>query len=150
MPVGYVKSFYNDQVRNDYLEFNPSQDALCEALDGLLVHVNTTIAETSINLHRNSSLVNFASHIKKMFKKESGDFSLCVKYPPHSQGLYIYGSVGSGKTMLMDVFFKHVHTIKKRRSHFHSFMLDVHARIHEKKMAVFLFLLLFVSYLYVS
>ncbi|XP_054261173.1 putative ATPase N2B isoform X2 [Macrosteles quadrilineatus] len=47
------------------------------------------------------------------------------------KGLYIYGSVGGGKTMLMDLFYECVENSQKRRVHFHSFMMDVHARIHE-------------------
>uniref|UniRef100_A0A0P4VXY7 Putative atpase n=1 Tax=Rhodnius neglectus TaxID=72488 RepID=A0A0P4VXY7_9HEMI len=53
------------------------------------------------------------------------------------KGLYLYGAVGGGKTMLMDLFFsccKHIQ--KKRRVHFHSFMLDVHSRIHELKKSI--------------
>ena len=46
------------------------------------------------------------------------------------QGLYVYGSVGRGKTMLMDMFFKLAPVEAKRRAHFHEFMADVHARIH--------------------
>ena len=46
------------------------------------------------------------------------------------KGLYIHGSVGRGKTMLMDMMFEHAPIKRKRRAHFHEFMADVHARIH--------------------
>ncbi|MBB4065225.1 cell division protein ZapE [Gellertiella hungarica] len=46
------------------------------------------------------------------------------------RGVYIHGSVGRGKTMLMDMFFALAPIQKKRRAHFHEFMADVHGRIH--------------------
>jgi cell division protein ZapE len=46
------------------------------------------------------------------------------------RGLYIHGSVGRGKTMLMDMMYELAPIEKKRRAHFHEFMADVHARIH--------------------
>ncbi|MEH6528299.1 MAG: cell division protein ZapE [Sneathiella sp.] len=49
--------------------------------------------------------------------------------PP--QGIYMYGDVGRGKSMLMDLFFNTVPGTHKRRVHFHAFMLEVHAFIHE-------------------
>src|SRR5260370_21257204 len=45
------------------------------------------------------------------------------------RGLYIYGPVGRGKTMLMDLFFDSVEHSAKRRAHFNVFMADVHDRI---------------------
>jgi cell division protein ZapE len=49
------------------------------------------------------------------------------------KGLYIWGQVGRGKTMIMDLFFEAVPVplARKRRIHFHGFMADVHARIHK-------------------
>jgi cell division protein ZapE len=49
---------------------------------------------------------------------------------PPIKGLYIYGEVGRGKTMLMDLFFESSPVERKRRAHFHEFMLDVHERIY--------------------
>lgn len=48
------------------------------------------------------------------------------------KGLYMFGDVGSGKTMLMDMFFDTLpHNItSKTRIHFHNFMQDVHRRLH--------------------
>ena len=46
------------------------------------------------------------------------------------KGLYIFGEVGRGKTMLMDLFFAASPVARKRRVHFHEFMADVHERIY--------------------
>ncbi|MDR3417850.1 MAG: cell division protein ZapE [Nevskia sp.] len=47
---------------------------------------------------------------------------------PRVPGLYMWGGVGRGKTYLMDVFFDALPFSRKRRTHFHRFMLDVHER----------------------
>ena len=55
---------------------------------------------------------------------------------PPIKGLYIYGEVGRGKTMLMDFFFETSPVERKRRAHFHEFMLDVHERVFAIRQAM--------------
>ena len=58
---------------------------------------------------------------------------LGAKPPPAPRGLYLWGGVGRGKSMLMDLFFHHVDCAPKRRIHFHQFMLETHARIQQQR-----------------
>ncbi len=53
--------------------------------------------------------------------------SISIQIP---RGFYIHGPVGSGKSMMLNLFFEHSPTNKKRRLHFHSFLQDIHKRIH--------------------
>ena len=47
-----------------------------------------------------------------------------------ARGLYINGDVGTGKTVVMDIFFDNCEIQQKKRVHFHQFMLDIHQRTH--------------------
>lgn len=68
-------------------------------------------------------LASKSSALGWMFGKRERD-----QAPP--KGLYIHGDVGRGKTMLLDLFFRTAGVRRKRRTHFHEFMNDVHERVH--------------------
>lgn len=90
------------------ISFDLGQITVSKYLDLLLKEIN--------NLDRNSSIFKFFSNGKKK----------------NIKGVYIFGGVGRGKSMIMDLFFQNVEIKDKRRLHFHDFMREVHQRILKK------------------
>jgi cell division protein ZapE len=104
-----IQQHYRELVAAGRLESDPAQVALVATLDALVVSlVGYSPAKSPNALERLIGVRPVA--------------------PP--RGLYIFGPVGRGKTLLMDLFFEAAPTKAKRRVHFHAFMADVHARIH--------------------
>jgi len=58
---------------------------------------------------------------------------LKLKTAPAVRGLYLWGSVGRGKTKLMDLFFNNLPTPSKRREHFHHFMREIHHALAQQQ-----------------
>lgn len=75
-------------------------------------------------------LQNLGNKPVPYWQKLSANFGIYKRPMPDFSGLYIYGDVGRGKSMLMDLFFDHIDIAHKRRVHFHEFMQEVHAGIH--------------------
>ena len=82
------------------------------------------LAEKLQSLHR--SLIGYRPRTGQVGWREWLGFAAPRAAP--LQGLYIYGGVGAGKSMLMDLFFSTAPVAKKRRVHFHEFLQDVHSR----------------------
>jgi cell division protein ZapE len=100
------------------IERDPAQLAVVDRLARL---------EGDIIQHR---LARKSSSLGWLFARDKKQASL--------KGLYIYGEVGRGKTMLMDLFYEVSPVQRRRRAHFHEFMIDVHERVHglRQKMKV--------------
>jgi cell division protein ZapE len=106
---------YRALVSDRGFEFDQAQAELARKLDALAAKLKGYKAEGKPN------------GFSRLFGMKPAE-------PPH--GLYIYGPVGRGKTMLMDMFFDAVEAPRKRRAHFHAFMADVHARLHQWRQAL--------------
>jgi protein AFG1 len=64
----------------------------------------------------------------------SRDTSALPSITPAPKGLYLYGDVGTGKSMLMDLFYDTLppNISRKRRVHFHAFMIGIHKALHRQ------------------
>ncbi|KYR00315.1 hypothetical protein DLAC_03055 [Tieghemostelium lacteum] len=63
-------------------------------------------------------------------QEKSNQNATSINSSSNIKGVYLYGDVGCGKSFLMDLFYHSVNIKKKKRIHFHHFMLDVHRRLH--------------------
>jgi protein AFG1 len=89
-------------------------------------------------VHRDPKLLQppLKSVFSSLFSSKRGRNSISDILANLPKGLYMYGDVGSGKTMLMDLFFDTLppNITSKARIHFHNFMQDVHKRLHKIMM----------------
>jgi cell division protein ZapE len=107
-----VTGAYDRLVAAGDIEPDPAQRAVAERLDRLSVELGET------------RLASKGSALGWLFARRRPEPGRAVR------GLYIWGGVGRGKTMLMDLFYREVAVRPKRRQHFHAFMAEVHQRVH--------------------
>ncbi|MEO3387167.1 cell division protein ZapE [Mesorhizobium sp. CAU 1741] len=109
-----VREEYDNLQRAGKIRSDENQLAIVTALDRLIEEISS------------KRLASKSSALGWLFGKRRQ-----TKEPV--KGLYIHGSVGRGKTMLMDMFFERVPVRRKRRAHFNDFMADVHDRIQRHR-----------------
>lgn len=83
-----------------------------------------------------TELVVRQDYLNASSEKRGGLFGFFTRQDePAPRGLYIWGGVGSGKSMLMDMFFATTDIARKRRVHFHAFMQEIHEALHYERKA---------------
>ena len=97
---------YADAVSRGDIESDPAQEKILPVFDELRVYLETPVA--------------------------NGLRGWFLKSQMAPGGLYLWGGVGRGKSMLMDMFVSAVDA-PKRRVHFHAFMQEIHAGMHEAR-----------------
>ncbi len=108
--AGAIAARYAAMVQEGRLEPDPAQAQIVKRLDQLAAQLEA---------HR---LARKTSALGWLFSRKAPTEPI--------RGLYLWGSVGRGKTMLVDLFHEQLQVKRKRRAHFHAFMADVHQRIH--------------------
>ncbi len=78
-------------------------------------------------------LTAFSELDNSIASMHKGILSSILAEPAALKGIYLYGTVGTGKSMLMDLFFDKLELDKKQKVHFHAFMLEIYAYLHELK-----------------
>lgn len=83
--------------------------------------------------HDQAKAVKALDHFAANLSDRGGLLKRLFGKADHSAGVYLWGGVGRGKSMLMDLAFDHIAVEPKRRTHFHAFMLEVHQRLREAR-----------------
>ena len=106
---------YQAKIQNGLLHKDEKQESAVQALNTLFVDILSAYIDKQ----------GIWGAIKSFFRPKG-------KNAP--KGLYIYGGVGRGKSMLMDLFYECLPgELKKRRIHFHEFMIEVHEYFHSRR-----------------
>ncbi len=104
-----LRQYYQQQVIEQQLQRDEAQITVLQSLQHLLDNLVAVI-----NYQQRGAITQYL-------------FPL----PEPCRSLYLFGEVGSGKSMLMALFYQACPFQQKRRVHFNVFMLEVHAFIHE-------------------
>ena len=102
-----LTTLYTDKVAKGDLHPDPAQEAVLPQFD------------------RISEGLRAAPVKRGLFRKKEP--------APAPKGLYLWGGVGRGKSMLMDLFVDSLGDIPVRRVHFHAFMQEIHAAMHQAR-----------------
>jgi cell division protein ZapE len=99
-------ALYQQRIAAGQIKPDPAQAEVMRVLDDLAAQLSAVPQQKNV--------------LQNLFGKKT----------PPPKGVYIYGGVGRGKSMLMDLFYECAPVVKKRRVHFHAFMQELHHEMH--------------------
>jgi cell division protein ZapE len=117
---------YAERIEKGLIKPDPAQADVVRVLDEVA-------ANLSLPRNRGGEIKRggFSALLKSVFVRTAPSPNLSPnKLGERKLGVYIYGPVGRGKSMLMDLLFECVEVPKKRRVHFHAFMQELHHHLH--------------------
>ena len=108
-------AIYHRNIKKGLLHADTEQEKAMRALDRLYFEL----------IEDHGEQIGIIEHIKNLIHRKNKEYI---------KGVYMYGGVGRGKSMLMDVLYGCLpHDMDKRRVHFHEFMIDVHDYFHSRR-----------------
>ena len=140
---------YERRVGDGYLQFDPLQkvaisklDKLQSALDNydhceFLAKLQENERSIASERHDTPKPPSLSAGASKTSSRSSSSTDIAATALLHEmrspRGFYIHGPVGSGKSLLLDLFHQNssISPCRKRRLHFHAFLQDIHKRIHQ-------------------
>ncbi len=111
----------------------------CDMVDSIQEIYRRKVAAGELNADPAQELVlplfeDIRQHLHGQKGKKRGILGGLFHKPEEvPQGLYLWGGVGRGKSMLMDLFVDSLNFPEKRRVHFHAFMQEIHSAMHEAR-----------------
>lgn len=126
---------YNLRVQQGELKDDPHQRRILKSMEFLFEQLKDYHPPNVLkpSIEQNQSKASLLGFFRTLFGA-SAHHSNSGSSVPH--GIYLYGDVGCGKTMLMDLFYQTIpRHLSKKRLHFHQFMQKLHKRSHELKTA---------------
>ena len=109
-----LSALYEERITNGQVKPDPAQAEIVRVLNDLCKQLEARGKKQETRFSIFSFLASCRLHLASSSPK----------------GIYIYGPVGRGKSMLMDLFFECAPVAKKRRVHFHAFMQELHHTLH--------------------
>ena len=140
--VGPVTAALEQKIRLGLVKRDEAQRVLASKLDVLHQaltqwpsQVHTLQAKDFYGYPNTNRRHNPMDQAKSLARQAKRAIQRAVATSKPPRGLYIHGSVGIGKSFMMDLFYDQPipSTIKSRRVHFHEFVLEIHEKIHRFK-----------------